>query len=108
MKILTGKATPPVNELAEVLQHEFCNQYSYRLFGIGKEKTIIVGKSTFVGAQISKSGNEITIEGIQPSIPAVIFSFFLQLFAGLGAPLTRKPWQNFEREVGVFLQHKYN
>ncbi len=108
MKITTLKTPPATAELAAVLQKEFSGKYSFRVFGIGKEKSIIVGKSAFVGAQISTSENEITIEGVQPSIAAVLFSFFLQLFAGLAAPFTRKPWRNLEKELGLFLQHTYN
>ena len=104
MKILTSKTPPSTKELAEILKREFSDHYSYKQLSLGEEKNIIVRKSTFVGAQISKSGNEITIEGIQPSIPAVLFSFILQLITGFSTPSSRK----LEKEIGFFLQHKYN
>ena len=77
MKILTAKIPPSTKELAEILKQEFSDHYSYKQLGLGEEKNIIVQKSTFVGVQISKSGNEIT-------------------------------WRKLEKEIGVFLQHKYN
>lgn len=104
MKILTTKTPPSTKEIAEILKREFSDHYSYKQFGLGEEKSIIVRKSTFVGAQISKSGNEITIEGVQPSITAVLFSFILQLFTGFSTSSSRK----LEKEVCLFLQHKYN
>lgn len=108
MKITTSKALPPYNELAQVLQNEFANRYSFRLFSVGKQQSIIAGQSAFVGAQISTSGNEITIEGVQPSLGAWFLSFFMQLYIGLAAPFTKSPFKKLEKELGSFLQRKYN
>jgi len=104
MKVLTSKTPPTTKELLDILESEFSDQYTYKLFGLGEEKSIIVRKSTFIGAQISKSVNEITIEGIQPSIPAVLFSFILQLITGFSTSSSRK----LEKEIGFFLNQKYN
>ena len=62
MRISTSKMLPTTNELLEDLKREFPNQYSYSLFGKGKEKSIIVRKSKFNGVEISKVGNEIATD----------------------------------------------
>ena len=106
MKVSTSKTTPTISVLAEILKKEFSGRYSFKVFSMGKERSIIVRKSTFVGAQISKSDNEITIEGVQPSIPAVLFAFVLS-FVGLYAPLSPFAWKKLEKEMAHFLIHKY-
>lgn len=108
MKITTTKALPPYNELAQVLQNHFANRYTFRTFRIGKQQSIIAGQSAFVGAQISATGNEITIEGVQPTLGAWFFSFLMQLYIGLTAPFTKSPFKKLEKEIGTFLQHQYN
>ncbi|HUR10895.1 MAG TPA: hypothetical protein VM012_05975 [Flavitalea sp.] len=107
MKVGTSKITPTTRVLAEILKKEFSGRYSFRLFRMGKERSIIVRKSTFVGVQISKCENELTIEGVQPSIPAVLFSFLLNL-AGLNVPVSPFAWKNLETDLALFLADKYN
>ena len=110
MKILTSIMTPPPHELVGVLQREFSNHYSYKLFGLGAEKSIIISKSTFVGAQISKRENEITIEGTIPSITTGYFILFLGLIGpdALLALLYGSQGRKLIKEIGVFLKKKYN
>jgi len=93
--------------LAGILQKEFSGRYSFKIFSRRNERSIIVRKSTFVGAQISKSENEITIEFVQPSIPAVVFAFLL-IFVGLYAPLSPFAGKKLEKEMALFLYQKYN
>ncbi len=73
MKITTTKALPTPTELADILKKEFSAEYSYKLFGLGK-KSIIVGKSAFIGAQVSVSGNEISVQATPPSVFAGLLS----------------------------------
>lgn len=109
MKISTTKTLPSTTELAEILQQDFAGRFSCKLYGLGKDKTIVVNESTFVGAQISISNNEITIQGMPaPIIPlismtelAAVLIFFLGWFF-------RKPWVKLEKEIAVYLHHKYN
>ncbi|MEQ9289364.1 MAG: hypothetical protein RIG77_20720 [Cyclobacteriaceae bacterium] len=115
MKIFTSKNIPPIKKMAEILKQEFSDKFSYELFGIGKEKSIIVEKSTFVGVQISRTKNEISIEGIHPSVPASFISSVLAYFMSSGHPINLwfpglydSPWKKFEKEVGSFLNQKYN
>jgi hypothetical protein len=113
MRIPTTKTPPPAAELLEILKHELSSQYSYKLFGVGDNKTIMVGKSTFVGAQISVNGNEIVIQSVPPSVPAssifsiMAFTEFAFVLAFLGWGLKTK-WVKLEKELGTFLHHKYN
>jgi hypothetical protein len=115
MQIATSKTLPSAQELVKVLKQEFSNQYSYKLFGLGK-KSIIIGKSTLVGAQISIRENEITIQATAPSLVGGILSafgstelavFLLPVFfrKGLLLPSQRS---EFEKEIGLFFKHKYN
>ena len=67
MQIVTAKTLPSAADLVNILQKEFSPHYSYKLFGLG-QKSILVGKSTLVGAQISLRANEITIQASYPSI----------------------------------------
>lgn len=90
MKIKTIENTPSSKQLAEILKNEFSDQYSYELYGFGKEKSIIVRKSIFVGAQISKRKNELIIEGFpNPSIATSFFAFLLPVILSIGAPVQR-------------------
>jgi hypothetical protein len=113
MRISTSKTLPPASELLEVLKQEFSSEYSYKLFGAGNDKTIIVGKSTFVGAQISARGNEIVIQPTPPSLPAssffsvVAFTEFAFILAFFGWGLKAK-WIKLEKEIATFLYQKYN
>lgn len=108
MKIITSKMTPSTKEMAGILKREFSDRYSYKLFGLSNDKSIIVWKSTFVGTQISKRENEITIEGIYPSITTSYFSVLTNIILGGGIPLFHSSWRKLEKEIGAFLKQKYN
>lgn len=61
MRIEFSKPLPSVKELSAILSDRFSDKYSVRTYGAG-EQSIIVGKSTFVGAQLSVDNNEISID----------------------------------------------
>lgn len=112
MKISTSKNLPSAAELITILKQEFSERYSYKLFGLGREKTILVGESTFIGAQISMGENEMTIQGAPPSLPAAYFVSFLGmtelaflLLAFLGSASKMKA---LEKDIAIFLKAKYN
>ncbi len=42
MKIQASKELPSITELVEILQKEFKDKYSCKLFGLGKDKTIML------------------------------------------------------------------
>ncbi len=104
MRISTLKRTPSTQEMAAILQQEF-SDYSCKLFGLGLEKSIIVQKSTFVGVQISKSENYITIVGSHPTIIAWLFSILL---LDDFTPFFGSERRKLKEEIGVFLRHHYN
>ena len=113
MRISTIKTLPSNAELISVLKQELPQNYYYKLFGLGKEKTILVTKSSSVGAQISIRENEITIQGTPPPPVAYFISFlgwtefaFLLLFF-VGWSTTSK-LKELEKELAVFLKNKYN
>jgi hypothetical protein len=114
MRISTTKTPPPAKDLMEILKREFSGRYSYTLFGLG-EKSVIVGKSTFVGAQISVKGNEITIQATPPSVWAGLLSFigltelgFVLIFFVVKYWALPTDWKGLEKEIGLFLKHKYS
>lgn len=108
MRVYASKTLPSAQELAEILKQEFSTHCSYELFGIGKEKSIIVQKSTFVGVQISKSDNELTIVEMCPFIASWLLSILTQCAANLFMLFFPAPYKKLEREVSSFLQQRYN
>lgn len=111
MRISTSKTPPSTRELAEILKREFSGRYSYKLSGLGSDKVIMVRKSTFVGAQISKTGNAITIEGSFHPSSAASFLYFFDCLITEGAVLAfsfGSKCKEFEKEIAVFLNRKYN
>jgi hypothetical protein len=114
MRIITSQTPPPIWELAKILKQEFAGHYSYKLFGLGK-KSLIVGRSRFVGAQITINGHEISIQATPPSpFAGMLLSLgytplgivLIPLFLLDGCPL---PFGvgDLEKEIGLFLKHKY-
>ena len=74
MTISTTKPLPASKELVEILKKDFSETHDYKLFGLGK-KSIIVGQSTLVGAQISVFENDIMIQSTIPNELGGLFSF---------------------------------
>lgn len=113
MRISTLKKLPSTVELIGILKQELPQNYSYKLFGLGKEKTIIVTKSSSVGAQISIRGNEITIQGTPPPPVAYFVSFlgwteFAALLLFFMGWSTRSKLIELEKELAIFLKNKYS
>lgn len=111
MRISTSKKPPSTRELAEILKREFSGRYSYKLSGLGSDKVIVVRKSTFVGAQISQTGNDITIEGTFHPSSAASFLYFFDCLITEGALMAvslGSKCKKFEKEIAVFLHRKYN
>jgi len=113
MRISTSKKLPSTAELIGILKQELHQNYSYKLFGLGSEKTIIVTKSSSVGAQISVRGNEIMIQGTPPPPVAYFVSFlcwteFAALLLFFMGWSTRSKLIELEKELAVFLNNKYN
>ena len=109
MKIYASKPLPPADELVKILNKEFSPRYSSKLFGLGKEKTIMVKASTLVGTQISIRNNEITVQGtVSPIIPVIAMTELVAIFVLFLGWFSREPWKKLEREVAVFLQQRYN
>ena len=110
MRVFKLKTSPSTEELVGILKREFSNLYSYNLFGLDCERSIMVGKSTFVGAQVSIKGNEVTVHGVPPSATTTFLSaldFFVTGGLFMGLPFQAKR-EKFEKEVGGFLQRKFN
>lgn len=107
MKVFTLKNSPSTEEIAEILKNDFSDKYAYDFFGLGAERSIIVRKSEFVGAQISKSGNQITVHAMSPNL---LFSFLDPFLTGLNilGLIFHSPWKKLETDLVVFLKKSYN
>lgn len=105
MKVFTIKQYPSTEEIAKAIEQEFSSKYSYRFFGV-KRNSIIVKKSEFVGAQISQSGNQITVHAMSPNL---LFSFLDPFLTGLNiiGAVFNSPLKKLEADLVVFLKNKY-
>lgn len=108
MIISTSRNIPQVQQLCQVLKQEFSDQYSYRVFGLGSEKSIIIEESDLVGVQLTSRGTEISIDGTFPSVEISVFYSFFFFILGLFLPWhVERSWRNLEKELAVFLKKKY-
>lgn len=106
MIISTSKKIPIPQELSQVLKEEFSDRYSYTIFGLGSEKSVIVRKSTLVGVQITPRKNETMVDGTFPSVATAFFSTLI-CGGGYWTPLYYS-WLDFEKEISLFLKRKYD
>ncbi|MDW3195641.1 MAG: hypothetical protein R8G66_24910 [Cytophagales bacterium] len=113
MRIEFSKQLPSIPELTAILKDRFSEKYSVRTYGAGKQ-SIIVGKSTLVGAQISVDKNELSIHWTPPSAFGSLLMFlgmtelailFLPFMfkEGIGYPAHSNILQ---KEIGLFLKQK--
>ncbi|UII20549.1 hypothetical protein [Fulvivirga ligni] len=115
MRIELSKNLPSIKELAETLKMRFSDQYTIKTFGLGK-KSILVGKSTLVGAEISVNENEISLTSSPPTIFGGILMtlgmtelaiFLLPFFFKQGLS-GNSGYRELEKEIGTFLTQKFN
>jgi len=114
MRIQLSKKTPPIRELAEILRHSFSNLYSVETFGIG-QKSILVGKSTLVGAEVTVHENEVSIASSPPSIFGGVLlalgltelAIFLLPFLFKESLSVNSSYRALEKEVGYFLKRRF-
>jgi hypothetical protein len=109
MRIIPRKPLPDNLQLIELFKNEFSGNYSYELFGLNGQKTILIGKSAFVGAQISVKEKEITIQATPPSVLTGNFLFFFSMIGVdtiLGL-LFRSQLRKIEMDVAGFLKSKF-
>lgn len=108
---------PPTDELVQVLNDKFNPRYSFELFGLGENKTIMARKSTLVGLQISNRDKEMYFQRTAPTIAGSAFSFMMltELAIVFIIPLliifkgfTKDPYKEMAKEIGFFLKEKYS
>lgn len=110
MKVLPLNCVLSATTLIGVLKKEFSSEYSYEIFGLGPEKSIIVRKSVFVGAQISVGAESISIQGLIPSKAS--WPLVLLDVLSSGGPLVASvffgsSWKKLEKEIALFLHKQY-
>lgn len=108
MKEVKIKVSPSNEELIENFEQEFSSEYSYSLSGLGSDKSILIRKSKFMGAQISKSENGFSIQALMPlSFLGWISSLILNIYASGAMVMWMSPYRKFEKRVALFLKNKY-
>ncbi len=115
MRIELSKNLPTIKELSEALKLRFSNQYTIKTFGFGKS-SILIGKSTLVGAEISMNNNGISLASSPPSIFGGILmtlgmtelAIFLFPFFFKDGMTVNSSYRELEKEIGTFLTHKFN
>jgi len=107
MKVFTIEQDPSIEEIAQTIKQEFSSAFSYSFFGLGKNRSIVVRKSEFVGAQVSKSGNQITVYATSPNL---LLSFLDPFLTGLNivGTLFHAPLKKIEEDLVIFLKKKYS
>jgi hypothetical protein len=116
MKIIINGTFPPPTELVQILNDAFQPGYSFRQFGLGKNKTIMARKSSLVGIQLSVVGNQIDFQPTAPTITGPVLSFIMltELVPLIMIPLLvisdffrKDPYKEMAKEIGFFLKKKY-
>ncbi|KEO71804.1 hypothetical protein EL17_21730 [Anditalea andensis] len=97
--ILKAEHLPDINQLLLTLKGQF-PYYKVYQFNSNPLKSIIVQKSTIIGAQLTLRGNEIMVDACCPNI------FISSLLGALSAIFP--PYINFEMKITDFLKNKYN
>ena len=100
--IIQATPLPNVSDLTQTLKSQFSN-YSVYTFDSKPQKSIIVRKSAYVGAQITVFENEIIIDACYPNI--FISSLMSLLTASSIFPFNS--WPKFEKEISDFLKRHY-
>ena len=117
MKISITGSLPPLAELVRVLNDAFGPDYSFRIFGVGKRKSIMARKSSFVGLQLSIVENQIDFQPTAPTMSGSALGFMMltELAPLVMIPLLiisdffrKDPYKEMAKEIGLFLKHKYS
>lgn len=97
--IVQGSQLPHFNELIETLKSKFSN-YSVYTLGSESQKSIIVQKSSLIGAQITVRDQEINVDACCPNL-------FVSALIGLISAIF-PPYAKFEMKIAGFLKKEYS
>lgn len=105
MIVTTTNNTPTPKELLRTLRQGLSDRYSYRLAGLGNERTVIVSRWWLTVAQITIHENEIRVGA--PSRIRAFLTNMVRFNSGFAMPLG--PWrENLQQQLTTFLKRKYN
>ena len=94
-------------ELLGTLKRKYANRYSCRYSEFGLEPSIIIRKSTWVGAQTTIREKEIELDFTFPTI-ATSLAGTVAFYSGIAAiPSVINSWFALEKDLGRFLTRKY-
>ena len=95
------------NELLGTLQERYSNRYSCRYFEFGLEPSIIVRKSTWVGAQITIREKEIELDFTFPTLATSIAGMVCYYSGIFAIPSIITSSIALQKDLGGFLTKKY-
>ncbi len=97
--IVQGSQLPQFSELIQILKTQFSG-YSVYTLGSKSQKSIIVQKSSFIGAQITVRDQEINVDACCPNLfVSAIIGFINTIFT---------PYAKFEMRIANFLKVRYS
>lgn len=105
MQVFKIEHDPSSEDIILALREEFSSKYSYIFFGVGENRTIIVKKSELVGAQISKSGNQMTVHAMSPNL---LLSSLDAVLTGVISAFSYASLNKLEKDLVIFLKEKYS
>lgn len=113
MRIEFSKQLPSIHELTALLRDRFADQYTVRTSSVG-QPSVIIGKSTLVGAQVSVDKNELSIDWTPPTIiGGILLSLGMTELAIIIVPFLLKDSLSYQskstklrKEIGSFLKQQ--
>lgn len=104
MIVQATRELPILSDLLQELKNEFSDQYTFKIFGLGSQRSILVRKSAWIGVQITIRNRGFFIDGSFPNLLAS--SFMTLLSQSTIAPVNK--WVELEKKIADFLKRKYS
>ena len=107
MRIAFSKELPTIKELVEILKSRFPDTYTVKK-GLD-HSSILIGKSTLIGAELSVHGNEVSLSSSPPSVFGGLLmtlgmtELAIFLFPFLFKEVSAGNYRELEQEIGTFL-----
>ncbi len=114
MRIQLSKPLKSISELKESIASKFVGDYTIKTYGFDK-KSILVGKSSMIGAEITMYDQEVAISYSPPSfLGGLLLSLgFSELVLFLLPWIVKErlnpdaSYRKLEKEIGQFLYQRY-
>lgn len=107
MEVIATRQNPSMNEIVEYLGKNFNDKCSYSRYGLNDNKSLIISKSIFLGAQVWKAGETITVQIVIPN-PLLGFLDTLLLGSSFIHLFLSEERNKLEKELVRLLRNKYS